>query len=106
MDPETLVDTLIDGGRRLTAQLVEEGIEVTAACWVKAGEDHQWTLYISTPLVDRQGPLAAYREVLRVRRGLGETELSASNLVLIGQGHPITSDVLSILRRHGGINST
>jgi hypothetical protein len=106
MDTDTLVDTLIEDGRRLVSQLIEDGMTVLAACWVKSADEPRWTLYIATPLIDQEGPLAAYREVVRVLRSLGETELSTSDIVLIGEKHPITSDVLSILRRHSGINPT
>ncbi|MBY0232823.1 MAG: hypothetical protein K2W96_26370 [Gemmataceae bacterium] len=104
MDQDTLVGALVEDGCRLAARLVEEGVDVAAACWVRSAEDHRWTLYISTSLIDKKGPLAAYREVQRVLHSLGETGLSVSDIVLIGERHPITIDVLSILRRTNGLS--
>ncbi len=103
MDTDALVENQIDSGQALLTQLAEVGIDVSAACWVRPAEDDRWTLYLSTPLVDQKGPIAAYSEVLRVLRSLEGATLTASDISLVGENHPITGDVLSILRRHSGL---
>ena len=101
MDTDALVERLIDDGRQLVARLAEDGVRVTAACWVKPGDD-QWSLYISTPLVDESGPLAAYQAIARSLVTLSDSSLSTSDIKLIGDEHPITKDVLGILQRQVG----
>jgi hypothetical protein len=106
MDTDTLVADRIEEGQNLLDRLGENQIELIAACWVRSSEDDRWTLYVSTPIVDRKGPLAAYREVLGVLRSMEANWLTADNLVLIGEKHPVTGDVLSILQNHTGMTRT
>src|SRR5438552_18981092 len=69
MDQATLVEIQIQDGERLIDRLSEEGIAVTAACWVKESESGQWFLYLATPLVGEDGATRpAYRRVNRVIR--------------------------------------
>src|SRR5262245_39407751 len=73
MDQGTLVEMQIDNGNRLLDQLVEEGVPVAAAAWLKESDDGQWFLYIATPLVDEGGATKeAYRHVNLVIRRLPE----------------------------------
>jgi hypothetical protein len=71
MDTVTLVEAQIEDGQRLLDRLVEEGLVVRAACWVKPVEEDRWSLYIATPVVDEKGAAPAYRQVYRVLRSLG-----------------------------------
>ena len=113
MDTITLVDELIDDGRRLIDRLVQENIPVVMASWVKPVEEDRWSLYIATPLLDEKGATRAYREVYRVLRSLGNPWVTDSDISLVGQDDPITRDVLAIKRRFqgdcppvpGGLNS-
>lgn len=52
MDRTTLVELQKEGGRRLIDNLAANGVEVTAAAWLKES-DGGWNLYIATPLVTR-----------------------------------------------------
>ncbi len=102
MDTITLVDELIDDGRRLIDRLVQENIPVIMASWVKPVEEDRWSLYIATPLLDEKGATRAYREVYRVLRSLGNPWVTDSDISLVGQDDPITRDVLAIKRRFPG----
>jgi hypothetical protein len=99
MDTVTLVENQIDDGQRLLDRLGDEGVVVRAACWVKPVEEDRWSLYIATPSVDEKGSLAAYRQLSRVLRSLGDGWLTSSDVTLVGEKHPIVTDVLDILRR-------
>ena len=102
MDTITLVDELIDDGRKLIDRLIKEKIPVLMACWVKPVEDDRWSLYIATPLVNEKGAGPAYREVYRVLRSLGNMWVTDSDISLVGRDDPITKDVLDIKRRFPG----
>jgi hypothetical protein len=83
MDQGVLVEMQVDEGKRLIERLVEKGVPVTAACWLKETEDGQWFLYLATPLVDDEGAtLAAYRRVNAVIRQM--------------ESHPFRIDPLEI----------
>jgi hypothetical protein len=99
MDTVTLVENQIDDGQRLLDQLVNKGVAVRAACWVKAVDEDRWSLSIITPAIDEKGPAAAYREVLSVLRSLGKVWITTSDITLIGEQHPFARDVLGLQER-------
>jgi hypothetical protein len=69
MDQGTLVTQQLEDGKRLLQRLAEEGIAVTAACWVKESESGRWYLYIASPLVGEDGATKqAYRRILPLVR--------------------------------------
>ncbi|MGO9597934.1 MAG: hypothetical protein ACLP7Q_08055 [Isosphaeraceae bacterium] len=100
MDTITLVDSLIDDGRRLIDRLGQENIPLIMACWVKPVEEDRWSLYIGTSLLDQKGAARAYREVYRVLRTLGNSWVTDSDIRLVGEGDPITKEVLGIKKRY------
>ena len=55
MAQATLVEMQINEGQRLIDRLVQEGVAVTAAAWVKESESGDWYLYLVTPLVSEGG---------------------------------------------------
>ncbi|MGO9471503.1 MAG: hypothetical protein ACLQVF_46030 [Isosphaeraceae bacterium] len=95
----TLVDELIDDGRKLIDRLVEEKIPVIMACWVKQVENDRWSLCIATPLLDEKRAARAYREVYRVLGSLGNLWVTDSDIKLVGKDDPIARDALDIKRR-------
>jgi hypothetical protein len=99
MDTVALVEYQIDDGQRLLDRLDEKGIVVRAACWVKPVQEDRWSLYIATPSVDENGTLQAYRQLNGVLRSLGDDWVSSSEVVLVGEKHPLVPDALDILRR-------
>jgi hypothetical protein len=102
MDTVTLVGNQVNDGLKLLDRLQQEEIPVKAACWVKPAEEDRWSLYISTPLVEQAGPLAAYRKVYGCLRSLESLWITDSDIKLIGENHPITKDVLDLTRRYPG----
>jgi hypothetical protein len=64
MERSVLTELQVDGGKQLLARLVEEGVPVTGAVWLKEAESGRWYLYIVTPLVPEGGATrAAYGRV-------------------------------------------
>ncbi len=100
MDTITLVDNLIDDGRRLIDRLGQENIPLIMACWVKPVEEDRWSLYLGTSLLDQKGAARAYREVYRVLRTLRNPWVTDSDIRLVGEGDPITKEVLDITKRY------
>jgi hypothetical protein len=49
MDQDTLIEKQIDDGAKFVDKLSREGVEVTAAFWLKASDDSQWYFYIASP---------------------------------------------------------
>jgi hypothetical protein len=73
MDQGALVETEIQEGKRLIDHLVEEGVPVTGAAWLKEAESGRWYLYIATPLVTEEGGTRpAYRSVYAALRQASE----------------------------------
>jgi hypothetical protein len=100
MDTVVLVENQIEDGLRLLDRLREDGVVVSAACWVKPFEEDHWTLYIATPLVDEKGSLAAYGIVLSFLHSLGDAWITTSDVTLVSEKHPIVHDALDVLRRY------
>ena len=102
MDTITLVENQIADGRKLINLLSQKHIDVTAAAWIRTGEESAWLLYIATDVVDEKGLLAAYREVCGVLRSMTDAWISTSEIKLIGRTNAITKDILSIRGQRTG----
>jgi hypothetical protein len=71
MGQTALVETQIREGQRLLDRLAQDGVQVTAAAWVKEAESGDWYLYLATPLVpEGGGRRLAYHRVNEVIREL------------------------------------
>jgi hypothetical protein len=104
MDQVPLVNEQIDDGKRLIVRLVEEGIPVTAAFWVKESESGRWYLYIATSLVKRGGAkLPAYGRILPL---LGQMPqpfgIDSFQVKAVGPSSPIAEAALALQERHPG----
>jgi hypothetical protein len=103
MDTNTLVENLIDDGRKLVEELPQHGFEVSAAFWLKASEDGKWYFYIVSPVVEAEGLVKAYRRLHPLVRKMPQPFwIDPLEIKLIGPTHPIAQDVLAILSRAPG----
>jgi hypothetical protein len=102
MDTVTLVGHQIDDGWKLLDRLRQEQVPVVAAGWVKPVEEDRWSLYIATPLVDQEGPTKAYRKVYGCLRALGNLWVGDSDVKLVGENHPVTKDLVDLMRKYPG----
>jgi hypothetical protein len=104
MGQGSLVEMLIDDGKRLIDRLSEEGVAVTAACWLKEAEDSQWFLYLATPLVSEEGATkAAYRRVNTVIRQMPQPFwIDSLEIKLVGAGSPLARAVQDLHSRYPG----
>jgi hypothetical protein len=77
MDQSTLVESQIRDGQNLIDRLIENGIVIKAAAWVKESDGGFWYLYLVTPLVGKGGATTpAYRRINAVMRASPEPLLA------------------------------
>jgi hypothetical protein len=101
MDTDTLVDELIDDGKKLAEELPQHGFEVAAAFWIKPSEDGKWYFYLVSPIVDAEGLAKAYRRLHPLVRAIPHPfSIDPLEIKLIGPSNPIAKDVMAI---HGRI---
>jgi hypothetical protein len=96
MAQTTLVEMQMSEGQRLIDRLNQEGIEVTAAAWVKESDSGDWYLYLATPLVsENDGTLPAYRCVNSVFREMQKEGFGMDpfEIKLIRPHDPIAKDI-------------
>lgn len=91
-----MVGQLIEDGASLIRGLKDAGARVASACWIRSGEDEKWVLYLSLPMVDRDGPLASYRTVQKILQSTNATKLGVSDVVIVGEDHPIAKSILGL----------
>jgi hypothetical protein len=105
MDQGPLVERQINDGLCLAQELARDDFDVTAAFWLKEGEDGQWFLYIASRDVDEKGPIAAYGIMAQTLRRKPDLGIGPFDVKLIEASSPITQDVLRIRRPTPGIPS-
>jgi hypothetical protein len=96
MDTDLLVDDLIAGGRKLAAELVRDGLDVTAVGWLKPRDAGRWYLYIASKGVDEKGALSAYRAVHAALQRLPGLGISSQDIKVVGADQPLTKAMLEI----------
>lgn len=105
MDTNTLVNELVEDGKKIVEQLPRDGFEVTAAFWLKAAEDGEWYFYIASPVAEAERLSDAYRKLYSIIRRMPEPHwIDPLEVKLIGSSNPIAKDVLDIHKRFGGLN--
>ncbi len=98
MAQAALVEMQIKEGQTLLERLTHEGIEVTAAAWVKESESGDWYLYLATPLVGKdRATNAAYGRVNAVIREMEKEGFGMDPFAkkLIGPHDPIARDIVA-----------
>ena len=99
MDTNTLVNDLIEDGRRIVDQLPSDGFEVTTAFWLKAAEDGDWYFYIVSPVAEPERFNGAYGRLHTLIRQMPQPHwIDPLEVKLIGPSNPIAKDVLAIHR--------
>jgi hypothetical protein len=74
----------------LIEALDSKGVEVKAALWLLSPELEEWRLIIATPLIDEQGPIAAYTLVQSVLEATPEAQsISLDSISIVSPGDPM-----------------
>ena len=90
----------VEDGRKFIQLLSASGFDVTAACWVKTGEEDDWLLYVLSPRVDDRKLANAYSEAYAVLQTMEGTTVSASEVALIGENSLMAAEILNVCRRY------
>jgi hypothetical protein len=101
MDQDPLVTDRITIGRRLIDALLGDNFVVKVALWAKPTEQGRWYLYLASPIVDEQGPLAAYKRLVRIMRSnpdLSPPWIDSVDVRLIGLNDSIAAAASDLLR--------
>lgn len=96
MGHATLVESHIDSGKKLIDELVRDGTDVTAACWVRTSEDDRWWLYIASKAVDDLGITAAYRVIYPTIHRIPDLWIGPLEVKLIGPKNPIAEKMVAV----------
>ena len=100
MDTGPLVGEQIEDGQKLINQLVQDGFDLAAACWVRfrLTDESEWFFYIITGEVDRHGlraaALAVHQAIHRIPPPWGPW-ITVSELRLAGLNEPVAKEVLA-----------
>jgi hypothetical protein len=103
VDTNTLVSDLIDEGKRIVEQLVQNGFDVTAALWLKKAENDQWYFYIVSPLAEPERLNLVYGRLHGLIRQMPEPHwIRPLEVRLLHPSHAIAKDVLAIYQSAPG----
>lgn len=84
MYKRVLVSDLLAEGQRLLEALARNRFPMVAALWSYFPESMEWRLVIVSPVVDRIGPLRAYRRIHRVLATTKPSLLTLSDIAAFG----------------------
>ena len=104
MDQALLVEQEIDEGQEFIDLLLDAGVDVSAAAWVKPSEEDSWLLYLVSKEVDEHGRSAAIRAIhpAFVKFKLHAPWFSLLDLKLVGPTDPVAADIMEINRKYPG----
>jgi hypothetical protein len=83
MDTELLVDSRIEDGQKLVAELVIAGFDVSVAFWAKTSEEGLWFLYIGSTSVEPSKIGDAYRTLYACLSRIPDPWVGMSEVMLI-----------------------
>jgi len=95
VDTELLVDNRTEDGRKLLAELAQDGFDVTVAFWVKTSEEGLWSLYIGSPAVNAKELGNAYRRIYACLSRIPEASIALSEIKLINSQDPLAQAATS-----------
>jgi hypothetical protein len=104
MDYVPLVNEQIEAGKRLLERLVEEGVKVMAACWIKESESSFWELHITSSLVKNGGVLRpALGRILTLIKTMPQPFwIELSDIRLEEPGSSLSKAVQKLMRTNPG----
>jgi hypothetical protein len=100
MDTESLVNSRIEDGQRLIAELKHAGFDTEVAFWVKSSEEGLWFLYLGTNTLSVKTLPDAYRAVYSCLQKIPSTLISISEVKIIQTGNPVAADAIAIRDRY------
>jgi hypothetical protein len=98
MDKGSLLREQLDDGERFIEALAKDGFEIQVAFWAKPTEDEKWYLYLASPMVDEQGPRAAYLVVQAFLRKSPDLPIDPFEVKVVGLKDSLTHAALAIIK--------
>ena len=105
MDQGPLVMPQIEAGARLVNEF-DAYKPVSAAFWLKNGDDRVWFLYLASDQIDDSNFDLAYGEVLRITGKSPDPWLDPFQVKVVGSDAPVAKDVIAIQRNYPGKMAT
>ena len=114
MAESTMVESLREDGLELVNDVVQGNVPVAAAWLVKIipeddrmGDREEWQFFLASPLVDQDGPQAAYQRIYDALRTSPRGDpvlarISLGMIKVVGVNDPIAADVFKIIKRYRG----
>lgn len=104
MDEGPLVSEKIEDGKRFLKRLVEEGVTVPAACWLKESNSGNWHLYIASSLVgEDEAAMDAYRLIGSLSRQMSQPFcLDYFDVKAVEANGPLSKAVQELIRSSRG----
>ncbi|HUY35849.1 MAG TPA: hypothetical protein VMV69_24110 [Pirellulales bacterium] len=97
-----MVDNRIDDGRKLIAELVRDGFDVTVAFWILTSEEGLWHLYIGSTSAEAENIGDNYRRIYACLRQVPNPSVSFSEINLVHPTNPIARDAIAARDRYPG----
>ncbi len=114
MAESTMVESLREDGLELVNDVVQGNVPVAAAWLVKVipeddrmGEREEWQFFLASPLVDQEGPQAAYQKIYDALRSSPRGDpvlarISLGMIKVVGVNDKVTADVFKIVKQFRG----
>jgi hypothetical protein len=102
MATELLVEDRIEDGRKLLAELVKAGFDVSVAFWAKTSEEGRLFLYVGSASVEPAKIGDAYRTQYACLSRVPGSWVEMSEVMLIQASNPIAKDAMTARDRHPG----
>ena len=90
----------IDSGRKVIERLMQNGLPIQAAAWVKESSRWDGYLWLVTPLVKEDGDtMPAYRRLLAVlRSGPWPADVDPFRIKVVGASEPVGQAILAAVQ--------
>jgi hypothetical protein len=105
VDQALVVEDRFKAGATLLRRLDEVHFSVNDALWLRAQDEDDWRLWLSSTLVDNQGPTAAYTRLRRILRGSQAGDLDLRQVTVVSRNHPLLQLLRSAVRTGPGISN-
>ena len=104
----SLVDRDIKDGETLIRQLDRDRFPVIAAFWFYYSEWEKWALVIGTSLIDKEGPLEAYRRLAKIMKKIKQSSkkqftLESSRVELVKEKSHLPISLRKVINTGPGI---
>jgi hypothetical protein len=98
VDKTTLVSEDLETGKMLVTELDARGVPVDVAAWLQDGETGTWRLFLSSPIVESDGPRSIYQAVSDRLRALQIETVELDDVLVMGPRDNIARELKRLVR--------